>query len=214
MSLFLHGSGEPRIVGGIVHVGKHEILPDQDPQLVAAVVEGVRFVHHRAADADHVHPRDSCLPQRGPILGGLGAESREIERGPARAAAEHRNSVQAEREPLTVAAALDLDRAETDSAERKLHRAAIDPEGQMGRIERLRAVGVGPPPLHARNSDLAARLEPPVGKRGQAERSARAADVQLRVLQHASLRDLQEETGLNHSSVALDRGIQRGPEHP
>ena len=39
----------------VVHVGEHEVLPDEDAELVAGVVERVGLVDHGAADAQHVH---------------------------------------------------------------------------------------------------------------------------------------------------------------
>ena len=38
----------------VVHVREHEVLPNQEAQLVAERVEVVALVGHRAADAHHV----------------------------------------------------------------------------------------------------------------------------------------------------------------
>ena len=54
----------------IVHVGEHEVLPHQNAELVAEIVEGVGLVDHRAADADHVHAGVAQLLERGAIVGG------------------------------------------------------------------------------------------------------------------------------------------------
>src|SRR5262249_23106281 len=49
---FRQRSGSERFVGGrVVHVGDHVVLPHQDAQLIAQLVEIIRLVNHRAADA-------------------------------------------------------------------------------------------------------------------------------------------------------------------
>ena len=50
-------AAELLVVDRVVQVGEHEVLPDEDPELVAEVVEVGRLVGAGAGDADHVHPR-------------------------------------------------------------------------------------------------------------------------------------------------------------
>ena len=58
---------EERGVGRVHPAAEHEVLPDQDAQLVAGVVEGVVLVDAAAPDAEHVHVRvgGALAPARG-----------------------------------------------------------------------------------------------------------------------------------------------------
>ena len=108
---------ERLVVPGIVHAGEHEVLPDQDAQLVAEVVKAIGLVRHRAADAHHVHPRIAQLLERSAIRGRIGGEGREVQWRPAGTAAEHRNAIDDEAEALAVGVAVDVDGAEAHAAE-------------------------------------------------------------------------------------------------
>ena len=92
----------------IVHVGEHEVLPDENAELVAQIVEGVGLVHHGAADAQHVHARVSQALERGTVAGEVGIETGEVEWSPAHAAAEHGDAIDDEAEPFAFGAAIHL----------------------------------------------------------------------------------------------------------
>jgi hypothetical protein len=49
--------GNERLVARVHAAGEHEVLPDQQPQLVGEVVEAVVFVDAAAPHAHHVHVR-------------------------------------------------------------------------------------------------------------------------------------------------------------
>ena len=52
----------------IVEVGEHEVLPHEDPELVAHVVEHARLVRTGAGQAQHVHTGLAHLHERRPQL--------------------------------------------------------------------------------------------------------------------------------------------------
>jgi len=58
------GLDEGAVLLGVVHVGEHEILPQQDAVGIAQVEEVVALVDHHAADAQHVHSGRAHLGQR------------------------------------------------------------------------------------------------------------------------------------------------------
>ncbi|MCY1240602.1 hypothetical protein D9M72_534570 [compost metagenome] len=49
---------------GIEVAGKHEVLPDHEPEPVAEIVEPVRLVEAAAPDPDHVHVGVHCRGQQ------------------------------------------------------------------------------------------------------------------------------------------------------
>ena len=67
LQLFSHFRGdiaaECFVVNWVVHVGKHEILPDKDPQLVTDPIKGIGLIDHRTADTQHIDTRIACERQ-------------------------------------------------------------------------------------------------------------------------------------------------------
>ena len=77
----------------VVHVGEHQVLPDEEAQLVAEVVERRRLVDGRAGDADQVQPGIAQSAERlAEVLVG--------NRRPHGAAGEDRHAVHLEGEPV------------------------------------------------------------------------------------------------------------------
>ena len=109
------------------------------PSSSADLVEGVVFVDHRPADAQHVHAGVARLHQRRNGLRRGHTERHRIQRRPARAAAEHWLAVDNDAEP--VVAAVDRDGPKADRSE-------VD-AGDLQRIERRLAMGMRPPPVDA-----------------------------------------------------------------
>ena len=136
----------------IVHAGEHEVLPDQDAELVAQVVEEVGLVDHRAADADHVDAGVAQTLERGAIATGIRIESGDIQRSPADTAAEHWNAVDAYAETLAVGVTVDLQGAETYPAKIDLDSACIRIERHSHRKQRLPAMCMRPPALDVRGT--------------------------------------------------------------
>ena len=47
----------------VVHVGKHEVLPDEQAEFIAQPIEEIAFVSHRPADTQQVGPGIACERQ-------------------------------------------------------------------------------------------------------------------------------------------------------
>jgi hypothetical protein len=63
--LALDGLHERRIGLGIVEVREHEVLPDENAELVAEVMEGRRLVRAGAGNPQHVEPTGADQLERG-----------------------------------------------------------------------------------------------------------------------------------------------------
>ena len=93
---------EPLVGDREVHVREHALLPHENAELVADVVERVVLVHHRTADANHVHTRVARERERSTVLISRAGELHNVDRCPACAARENALAVDLDRE-LTVA---------------------------------------------------------------------------------------------------------------
>src|SRR5207247_4226614 len=105
--------------------------------------------------ANHVHPGLAKLLERGAIGRGISGKGREVERGPADAAAEDRCAVHDEAKTVTVCAAIDVDGAEANATEVYGLRHTARNDVCTHAVQRLRAVRVRPPeirPRHARDA--------------------------------------------------------------
>src|SRR5438552_14019340 len=155
-----HRLGAKRVVAeGIVHVGEHEVLPHENAELVADAVEIVRLVDHRPGDAQHVRARIAHLLERGAQLARARAQPEDVERRPARAAAEDALAVHHEFDrPVAgeriAAAHLDPPEAEGSAIDRRP--LATDAELDLARVPRWRAVRMRPPEGDAGYRDVAA----------------------------------------------------------
>ena len=115
--LVCHRMQERLVRRRVVHVGEHEVLPDENAELIAEIVEGVGLVDHRPADAQHVHAGVSQAFERDAIVVGASIEPSQIERSPAGAATEHREAVHDEAETLAIGVTIDFKRPEADASE-------------------------------------------------------------------------------------------------
>ena len=106
---------EDVVLPRIVHAREHQVLPHEEAELVADVVEVLGFVGHRAADADHVHAGIREQTQGVAMLERLGRESCDVQGRPADAATEDRGAVHDQPEPVAVGVAVEIDRAESDA---------------------------------------------------------------------------------------------------
>ena len=125
---------EPVVGQRVVEGREHQVLPDQQPELVAALVEGVGLVRRDAGHPDQVEAERDGLVERGQVAG-----------RPHRTATEDPDAVDPEVQRLLGAV---LDRPEADPA----HHLAVDHHV----VELRHAMGVRPPEL-----DLG-ELEPPL----------------------------------------------------
>ncbi len=135
------GGRELGIVGGIVEVGEHEVLPHEDAELVAQLVEALILVDRRSRHAQHVHAGVAGELQPGPEGCGASGKRRDVCRRPHGAAAENRFAIEREAETASVGAAIDLDAAEARSAE--IDRRGADADADF--VQCRRAVRVRPP---------------------------------------------------------------------
>lgn len=160
--LDLDAGDERRILAGVVHVREHEVLPDEEPELVGEIVEVVRFVRHRSADAQHVHAAVTNL-QKGRFAGRARRdESDGIDGRPARPPAEERHVVDAQRE---LAGLCNL--AKPNRPEVNRNGGAVPVHQEMEPVERRLSVRVRPPQIHARN--VHESREPPARGRGEGD---------------------------------------------
>ena len=137
-----HAGAERLVLGDVIEAGEHEVLPDHQSEFVAEIVEGVAFVEHRAADAQHVHARFAHPRQQGQIAFPLVRKPNEIGARPAGAAREHRKAVDDESETLAVRVAVDIDAAEAGAADIDGDAADICADAvQMRRPMRMRQPG-------------------------------------------------------------------------
>jgi hypothetical protein len=139
--------GKRLVIPGIVEIGEHEVLPDQQAELVAELEEIRRLVGHGAADADHVHAGLGGQPQERLVIRPRAGQSDDIGRGPHRATAEHPLAIDQKREIVAIGAAISLDGAEAGAPDRMLD--AVDDHGIV--VEIRRAMRVRPPGLDVLN---------------------------------------------------------------
>lgn len=143
--------GEEAGVRGVVAAGKHEVLPDQDPHLVAGVVEGLVLVDAAAPDADHalVPLDDEPEPVAVPLAGDAGREA--VGGDPVAAAAEDGDLVDLEEGGARLAEERPLDEAEpaqTDAPREAVELVAVAAEqGGCDGVQGLLAVAGGIPEL-------------------------------------------------------------------
>ena len=62
-------AGHEGVVGRVKRAGEHEILPHEQPQLVAQIVEILAFVDAAAPDPHHVHVRLDRTAQVALVIG-------------------------------------------------------------------------------------------------------------------------------------------------
>ena len=146
--LALHGGDEPRVVARVVHVGERVVLPHDDSELVARVVERVVLVEERPADADHVHPRRADGLQRRSVGFGASGQRHCVDGRPAGPAQEDLDAVDAQSESARFAQ--DLELPEGDCAEIDDDPLSADRHDRLDRITGLRSVGVWPPSRRVR----------------------------------------------------------------
>ncbi len=144
----------------VVHAREHEVLPDQDAQLVAQVVERVLLVGADAGHAQHVHARVADGEDGRPQVVDRRREPDDVERGPQRAPGEDRHAVDVQGQ----AVALDVvvrgrpggDLAEADAAgvdDRPGCRTVRSVDDEPDVVGRRVAVGVRPPALDRGHAD-------------------------------------------------------------
>ena len=106
---------------GVVHAREHQLLPDEDPELVAELVERVLLVGPEPGQPDHVHAGCPDRLQGGPELRMGRDEVDAVERRPERPAGKDGDAVDVDEQPV----ALDVvirprsgrDRPEADPSE-------------------------------------------------------------------------------------------------
>src|SRR5205823_9482673 len=109
---------------------------------------------HGAADADHVRAAVAQQLERAAQLARIAAQPKDVERGPARTAAEDRHAVHDEAHAAALGVGTDI--AEADAPAVHDDPLAVRAQLQLARFEMRRAVRMRPP---RRNVDLDAALD-------------------------------------------------------
>lgn len=126
---------------------EREVLPDQQPELVAGVVEVLALVDPAAPDPHQVHSGLGRLsqPLPVPLTGDPGGE--HVVRDPVHAAREEPLAVDDEGEPgaVRVGRAVQLDGTEADPAPPHVQRAVLVQQRQLDVVQRLFTVSARPP---------------------------------------------------------------------
>ena len=142
---------ECSVLHRIVHVGKHEVLPDEDAQFIAEAVERITLIGHRAADTQHVHARitrqSEIMPQR--IL--RATERENVVRGPTRTTAVNTLSIHLNRKPRIAA---HFNSAEARSLQRKLMLTSSGLDDHLASMQRRSAMRMRPPQFRILNTEL------------------------------------------------------------
>ena len=159
-----------RVVGErVVEVGEHEVLPDEQAELVAQVVELGRLVGAGPRQAQHVHPGIADGLEGRAKVGGRGREPDDVGRGPERATSEDPHAVDVEVQAI----ALEVvgrrrpgrERPEPDPAGLDVDRPRPRPDPQADIVERRFAVRVRPPATDRRDTQGATERESvPLGR--------------------------------------------------
>ena len=134
--------GEVLVLDRVVHVGEHEILPHQDAEFVAEVIEVVALVNHRAADAEHVHARIPSQAQVALDRHAVSLRRQDVADGPAYTSAIDRDAVDLHRKAVLL---WHMKLTEAELATRNDVIFLFEMEVQGAREERLVAVGMRPP---------------------------------------------------------------------
>lgn len=136
-----------RLLLGVGGAGEEEVLPDQQAEFVAGVVELVALVESAAPDPDQVHARRDRLAEPAAVAGGVDPGGQHVVRDPVDAAGEDRRAVDDQREGAAprVACGVQDDGAKADPAPPGVERCGAVEQGDLAVVERLFAVAAGPP---------------------------------------------------------------------
>ncbi len=166
---------EFRVLFRIARAGEHEVLPDEDPEPVALVVEMVVHVHAAAPDAQHLHVRVASRLHPARVALVLDRADERVRRDPVRPLREDRHAVQHEAEEarprlVRVRRLVQLDRANADRA--LVRRDDILPGQQLNRqgVEERLAEIMRPPQFRLRDREVGAPIRDRLRVQGQVER--------------------------------------------
>ncbi len=197
-----HLGMEDGIRKGIIHVGEHEVLPHQDPQLVAQVVEGVRLVDHGAAHPQQVEaglPGEDERTAEGP---GIASEAADVLRSPAGPAGEHWAAIHHQLNGTP--AAVHGHGLEPGGTEVHGDRTSLRLQAQGGLDPGRRPVGVGPP--EGRVGKLGLALDAGgIRARVQGQRELTATEIQAGAGDPVSVQD---------PHLGVQRSVAFGPDGP
>src|SRR6185369_13785365 len=93
---------EAGVVEGIVQAREHQVLPDQDPELVAQLVERDLLVRPEAGQANHVHARGTEALERLAKVHVRRAQAHDVERGPQAPTGEDGNAIDVQGQSVAV----------------------------------------------------------------------------------------------------------------
>ncbi len=110
----------------IVKIGHHRVLPDENAHLIASPVEFRRLVQHRAAQAQHVQAGALHQAEVSEVVGIRRLQIDDIDRGPARAAAEDPHVVHKDRKSVAIRSPVESDFAKARLPEIDMDVADLD----------------------------------------------------------------------------------------
>ena len=168
----------------VLRAGEHHVLPDEQAELVAEIVEIVELVEAAAPDADHVHVGGDRLGEEAPDALAGDARGQRVGRDPVGALGEDVDAVDAEihRHARFIGLGDQLELAQPDLL---LDLVAGDRDDRI--VERLRAVARRPPERRAEDLERKRRRGAPgarhldlgrygLGAEGEGHRHLAAAD--------------------------------------
>ena len=188
--LRLRGEPEGVVDERVVHARVHEVLPDQDAQLVAQVVERVLLVGTDARDPQHVHACVTDGEDGRPQLVDRRRESDDVQRRPQRPTDEDRHPVDVQGQSIPIDVVVLVrpggDLAEADAAgvdDRPwLVRPVRSVDDEPDAVGRRVAVGVRPPPFDRGQSNDTVGSHPVVvlgDPQRLADRAGRPGDLDV-----------------------------------
>ena len=140
------------VLDRVIHVGKHEILPDENAKLIAQFIKIRRLVDHGAADTQHVQAsvaRELKCPAQ---CRSLSMQREKVGSSPTRAPAKHRNAVDDELNPTV--GLIDRDSLKADGTSVDTKPLVIYLYFQLPPEKSWRAVCVGPPQWHIGDGEI------------------------------------------------------------
>ena len=139
----------------IVHVGEHEVLPDQYAMLVAGIVEVVFLIDHAAGHPQHVHAGSAGLCNGGQAGFRGSPQADGIQRRPAGTTAENFDAIDMQDKIAIGGIQRYCAKANPAAGHHRLGNAARHANPQCQVVKRRFAVGMGPPKGNLRQAHLA-----------------------------------------------------------
>src|SRR6266481_8057138 len=138
---FLANVVEKLLVARVHAAAEHEVLPDENPLLVAEIIEIVTLVNTAAPDAQHIHVGVAHGAKQFAILVPGDASRKAVSRNPVAAFGKDRHAVDYKGEAFAGIVALlsELQCAQARALRRLINGLAVDQYPRLASIKRMRA---------------------------------------------------------------------------